>query len=166
MDKTKIIQKGDIAKFQVVIKREDFDQVRDNFFVILRWGIPQKDITIEKADMRTDEENHYFMIFNSAPMLGKVQAECHYMVPDTDMDGGVREEIDRQPLGFVVNTGCPEFACRNMCSGMDVKHVAYIRAFRDDVNTLFLNLRDSQQRQLTDSDGKNMRVRKGEKDLY
>ena len=166
MDRTRIIQQGDIAKFQVAIDREDYDQVRDDFWVTLRWGIPEQSITIQKSAMITDEEHHYFMVFDSASMLGKITAECHYILPDTDMSDGTRMEIDRQILGFVVNNGCPQFACRRLCVGQDVRHVTYTRAFRDDVNTLYLNLRDSQQRQITDSEGQNLRVRKSEEDLY
>ena len=166
MDKERIIQQGDVAKFQVAITREDFDQVTDDFFVVLSWGIPKQDLVIEKQDMIKDEDDHFFMVFESCEMMGVVTATCHYMVTDSDFPDQRREEIDRQPLAFVVNTPCPKFANKSMCFGMDVKHVTYTRAFRDDVNSVYMNLRTSDKQPVVDSEGRQLRVRKGKKQLY
>lgn len=166
MEKERIIQQGDVAKFQVTITREDFDQVTDDFFVVLSWGIPKQDLVIEKQDMIKDEDDHFFMVFESREMMGVVTATCHYMVTDSDFPDQRREEIDRQPLAFVVNTPCPKFANKSMCFGMDVKHVIYTRAFRDDVNSIYMNLRTSDKQPVVDSEGRQLRVRKGKKQFY
>jgi hypothetical protein len=70
-----IIQKGDIAKYQIKIQRDDFDVERDDFSVTLRWGIASPDsMKIEKTDMYHDEDWNVYFMFETSGMLGKVTA--------------------------------------------------------------------------------------------
>ena len=103
-----IIQKGDIAKYQIKIQRDDFDVERDDFSVTLRWGIASPDsMKIEKTDMYHDEEWNVYFMFETSGMLGKVTAECEYKVPDSDAQGGYRTSVDRQILCLVAdNANC------------------------------------------------------------
>ncbi len=60
MNKDRIIQQGDTAKFQVIIRHEDFDQQTDPFRVVVHGGIPDTPVTIDRADMLHDEDGNFF----------------------------------------------------------------------------------------------------------
>lgn len=167
MNKDKIIQKGDTAKYQLTITHQDFDQQRDDFFVILHYGMVGDTRRIDKKQMPHDEDGNWFLLFPTANLpLGQVKAETHYMVPDSDIEGGVREEVEWDWLGFVTDSPCPNFAgkCACHCDGED--HVTFMRVWRGDVNSLYMNLRTSDGEYVKDNDGNQLVVRKGEKDLY
>ena len=46
MNKDRIIHQGDTAKYQVIIRHEDFDQQTDPFHVVVHGGIPDTPVTI------------------------------------------------------------------------------------------------------------------------
>lgn len=171
MDAKFIIQEGDVAKYKMLIEHEDFDMMQDEFEVMLSWGMLGQSLTVKKSQMPCDEEGHWFLLFDSSDVIGKVLATCRYWVQDSDMSDGVREEIDRQYIGFVASNPCPQFACECECpSHEDKPHVTYTRVYRSDVNTLYLNLRTTEEngehRPILDSGGKQLRVRKEQKDIY
>lgn len=171
MANIEIIQQGDVAKYQVEIKHEDFDMMHDDFEVTLEWGLLGKYVTIKKSEMPCDEDGHWFMLFDSSDAIGRVMATCHYWVPDSDMSDGVREEVDRQYIVFVTNIPCPKLACNLSCkTHEDVPHVTYTRVWRSDVNTLYLNVRTTEEngehRPVVDSEGQQIRVRKEDKDIH
>lgn len=161
-DKTRIVTKGDIAKFWLNITHADFVQADDNYKVDLAWGFFGQHITIEKKDMVTDEEGHIYLVFDSSEMVGWVKATCTYDVNDSDVDGGIRREVNDQWLCFVTNNPTPAICDRP--SGGD-GHVTYTRIYASDVNTVYLNLRDSDKKNLMDSEGKQLRVHKTEDDM-
>ena len=165
MDRNYIIQQGDKSKYQILIDYEDFEQDEHDFFVVLTWGIPSQHVIIRKEDMIVNEDAQWFVVFDSSEMLGRLMAECHYFIPDSDVDGGVREAIDRQYIGYVVTNGCPKFSCKKICS-TGSQHVFYRRVFGNDVNTSWLNLRTSSKEPIRDSEGNQLRVHKEEKDIY
>ena len=101
----------------------------------------------------------------TAGMLGRVRAECHYTVPDSDYEEGTREEIDIQFLAFVTDTPCPHIPCCGQCAEAD-GHVTYKRVWRSDTRSLYLNVRTADKQPVMDADGKQIRVRKEEKDIY
>jgi len=167
MEADKIIYQGDIAKYKILITHEDFDMQEDDFFVILRAGIPAKELRVEKADMKHDEDGDFYMMVSSAGMVGRLEAECHYMVPDSDIESGIREEVDYQWLAFVTSTPCPRFACRHICwGGGEDSHVRYERVWRGDTHTLYLNVRTADKQPVVDADGKQIRVRKLQEDIH
>ena len=166
MNKDKIIQKGDTAKYQLTITHQDFDQQRDDFFVILHYGMAGGTMRICKEQMTHDEDGNWFLLFQTANLpLGQVKAETHYMVPDSDIEGGIREEVEWDWLGFVTDSPCPHFAGKCACH-CDAEHVTFKRVWRGDVNSLYMNLRTSDGEYVKDNDGNQMVVRKGDKDLY
>lgn len=171
MDAKFIIQEGDVAKYQVAIEHEDFDMMTCDFEVRLSWGMFGESRRIAKRDMPCDEEGNWFMLFDSTGAIGRIMATCRYWVPDSDMSDGVREEVDRQYIGFVTTNPCPQFACECGCPTHEVMpHVTYTRVWRNDVNTLYLNLRTTEEngehRPITDSEGRQLRVRKEDKDIH
>ena len=167
MDKDRIIQQGDTAKYQVVISHPDYDQQRDPFRVIIHCGIPDAAIVIRNVDMLHDEDGNFYMLVPTVGILGKMKAECHYSVSDSDVEGGSRDEVDVQWLGFVTDEPCPRFAKRCECSqGEEHPHVVYTRIYRNDARSLYLNVRTSDKQPVVDADGKQIRVRKEEKDIY
>lgn len=171
MDAKFIIQEGDVAKYQMLIEHEDFDMITCDFEVELSWGVMGRSVIIKKADMPCDEEGHWFLLFDSSDAIGKVLATCRYWVPDSDMSDGVREEVDRQYIGFVTTNPCPQFACEcEYPTHEEMPHVTYTRVWRNDVNTLYLNLRTTEENgehlPVVDSNGQQIRVRKEEKDVY
>lgn len=168
MNEDRIITKGDTAKYQIEIEHADFDMVSCNFYVKLLGNMFLREVTVTKEEMPMDEDGNWFLIFSSSDMAGWLQAECHYFVPDSDSESGVREEVDLQWLGFVTAVPAPRFACDGKRWGNyeENPHVKYTRVWRGDVNTLYLNLRTSEQQPIVDCDGKQLRVRKEEKDIY
>lgn len=167
MQKDKIIQKGDTAKYQLTIEHQDFDQQRDQFWVVLHYGMTGGTMRICKEQMPHDEDGNWFLLFQTANLpLGQVKAETHYMVPDSDIEGGVREEVEWDWLGFVTDSPCPQFACRCHCQHPIEEHVKFKRAFRGDVNTVYMNLRTSDGEYLKDDEGNQQKVHKSDKELY
>lgn len=165
MEKERIIYQGDTAKYKVEIHHDDFDQQTDSFRVVVVAGIPSVSVTIDREEMLHDEDGNFYMIVPTAGMIGPLKAYCHYMVTDSDMGSGQREEIDIQWLGFVTDAPCPRFGCHFACGETD-GHVIYTRIWRNDARTMYLNLRTADKEPIVDSEGRQLRVRKEEKDLY
>ena len=163
MDKNRIVSRGDWAKYQIEITHADFLQSRDDYRVTLTWGMFGESVIIEKKDMPVDEDGKVFFIFDSTPMIGWVKAVCHYDVDDSDIEGGVREEVNYQWLCFVSAEPTPRL-CGEPEPGGD-GHVTYTRVYAGDVNTAYLNLRDCDQQNILDSEGNQLRVHKDE-DYY
>ena len=162
-DKARIVTKGDVAKFWLNITHADFVQADDDYKVDLSWGFFGQHITIEKKDMVTDEEGHIYMLFDSSDMLGWVKATCNYDVNDSDVEGGIRREVNDQWLCFVTSNPTPHICDRP--SGGD-GHVEYTRVYGSDVHTAWLNLRDSNKQPLRDSDGQQLRVHRSESEVF
>jgi hypothetical protein len=164
IDKTRIVSRGDIAKFKIEITHADFDQQTDNFYVVLTWGMTNQSMTIPQEDIKHDEDGNFFIVFDSSDMLGLVKAACCYYIPDSDVEGGTREEINYQWLCFVTDDPTPKFCCDFEAGGDG--HVVYTRVYAGDVNTAYLNLRDSEKKNLLDSNGKQLRVHRADEDYY
>lgn len=160
MDSKFIIQKGDVAKYRVTITCNDFSQTANDFYVLLSFGMTGKTLKIMKSEMFTNEENNYYFAFRTDDMVGMICAECHYFVPDTDFDSGIREDVDYQLLGFVTSDPCPTFPQKCTCSVAEDNPVQYKRIFASDANTAYLYVRTSEQSRVMTSDGKNLRVHK------
>lgn len=169
MDAKYIIQTGDIVKYHLKIEHQDFDMQRDEFNVTISWGVFGKSVSISKDKMLCDEEGNWFFVFESDDMVGHILATCTYLVADTDVEGGYREEVDRQYIGFATKNPCPRFCCECMFFTEDNQHVLYTRIYRSDANTLYLNLRTTEEngehRPILDSEGKQLRARKNNEDL-
>lgn len=133
MSQDLILQKGDVGKFQISITHDDFDMEQDDFFVILRWGFLNQKEEILKEQMFSDEDGKWFFTFDTDDMAGQIEAECHYFVPDTDIDGNVFEEVDRQWLCFVASTPCPKFPFRKKCACQKDPFVTYTRVWARDI---------------------------------
>lgn len=171
MDAKFIIQEGDVAKYQMLIEHADFDMMTCDFEVVLTWGLLGKSLTVKKSEIPCDEDGNWYLLFDSTGMIGRVMATCHYWVPDGDLPDGVREEVDRQYIGFATENPCPQFACECTCPTHEEQpHVTYTRVWRGDVKSLYLNLRTTEENgehlPILDRDGKQLRVRKEEKDIY
>jgi hypothetical protein len=160
IDKDRLVSRGDVAKFKIEITHADFDQQRDNFWVVLHWGMFRQSMTIAHDDMKHDEDGNFFIVFDSSEMLGMVKVACHYEVADSDMESGTREEVNYQWMCFVTAEPDP-MLCGDFEPGGD-GHVAYTRVYASDVHTAYLNLRDSNQQNLRDSEGRQLRVHKEE----
>ena len=163
INKERIVTKGDIAKFWLNIKHSDFLQAEDDYKVDLSWGFFGQHVTIEKKDMVTDEEGHIYLVFDSSDMAGWVKAKCTYDVSDSDIDGGIRREVNDQWLCFVTANPTPNICDRK--AGGD-GHVEYTRVYGSDIHTSWLNLRDSNKQPLLDSDGEQLRVHRTESDVF
>lgn len=159
MEADKIIFKGDTAKYRLTIAHEDFDMKDNDFFVLLWYGLFGQYTKILKSDMHCDEEGSWFMLFDSSPAIGQVKAECHYFLPDSDEETGIREEVDYQYIGFVTSNPCPKFACDCLCGAQD-GHVKYERVYGNDMKTLYLNVRTSEGEPVITAEGEQVRVRK------
>ena len=164
MDKKWLVSRGDVAKFQIEITHADFDQQTDDFKVVLSWGMTNQSMTIPQEDIKHDEDGNFFIVFDSSEMLGLVKAACTYRVADSDMEIGYREEINYQWLCFVTANPTAKFCCKFEPGGDG--HVVYTRVYAGDIHTAYLNLRDSEKKNLLDSSGKQLRVHRADEDYY
>ena len=133
MSQDNVLQRGDVGKYQITIAHDDFDMAVDDFFVILRWGFLNQKEEIQKSQMFADEDGNWFFTFDTDDMAGQIEAECHYFVPDMDIDGNVMEEVSRKWLCFVASTPCPKFPCRKKCACQDDPFVTYTRVWARDI---------------------------------
>lgn len=171
MDAKYIIPEGDVLKYKLEIKHEDFDMQTCDFEVILSYGMLGQSLTVKKSQMPCDEDKNWYLVFSTKGMVGKVLATCRYMVPDSDMPSGARDEYNRQYLCFVTANPCVHLdCCCEDCPEPEDDHVTYTRVWRSDVNTLYLNLRTTEEngehRPVMDSEGQQIRVRKEDKDIH
>ena len=157
-DKFGIFQ-GELAKYQITITREDFDVQTCDFSIRLSWGMFGQYIEIQKSEMFRDEEWHMFFVFDTSDMLGPIKATTTYYVADTDVEGGMRECVDMQVIGFVIETECALMQPRCK-SNQILRFVSFERIARSDAQTLFLNLLTVDGRPLTSVDGKHFKVKK------
>lgn len=157
-DKFGIFQ-GELAKYQITITREDFDVQTCDFSIRLSWGMFGQYIEIQKSEMFRDEEWHMFFVFDTSDMLGPIKATTTYYVADTDVEGGMRECVDMQVIGFVIETECALMQPRCK-SNQILRFVSFDRIARSDAQTLFLNLLTVDGRPLTSVDGKHFKVKK------
>lgn len=157
-DKFGIFQ-GELAKYQITITREDFDVQTCDFSIRLSWGMFGQYIEIPKSEMFRDEEWHMFFVFDTSDMLGPIKATTTYYVADTDVEGGMRECVDMQVIGFVIETECALMQPRCK-SNQILRFVSFERIARSDAQTLFLNLLTVDGRPLTSVDGKHFKVKK------
>ena len=148
MDKTRIIQQGEVVKFQVQIA--DFDMEANNFRVELIYGYRRTTVTIEK-DQMIENGGQYYIVFDTEDMVGRVTARCVWLVPDTDVQGSEREKTDEQFLCFVVTTPCPQFLTCPACT--DEHSVTYTRTEQSDIAEKYQRLADRYDRPLLTSDG-------------
>lgn len=156
MDKSRIIQRGTKAKFQVFVGYEGFDMVDNEFTVCLEWGLRGQVLTIDKSNMITNDGGEYFIAFDTTDMVGKVIARCIAQVPNESV-GGFRQEVDEQYLCFVQSTPCASFECNCQCSGDDDHQVLYERITKSDMTSAFSVLRDATLAWLRDVNGKILR---------
>ena len=148
MDNTRIIQQGEVVKFQVQIA--DFDMEADNFRVELIYGYRRTTVTIEKEQM-LENGGQYYIVFDTEDMVGRVTARCVWLVPDTDVQGSEREKTDEQFLCFVVTTPCPQFLTCPACT--DDHPVTYTRTEQSDIAEKYQRLADRYDRPLVTVDG-------------
>ena len=148
MDNTRIIQQGEVVKFQVQIA--DFDMEADNFRVEMIYGYRRTTVTIEKEQM-LENGGQYYIVFDTEDMVGRVTARCVWLVPDTDVQGSEREKTDEQFLCFVVTTPCPQFLTCPACT--DEHPVTYTRTEQSDIAEKYQRLADRYDRPLVTVDG-------------
>lgn len=142
-----IVQQGEMAKYYVAIENtEYFRQVRDDFRVILHYGMEGGKVTVEKAEMGADNTGFYFTV-DTSKMVGRVVAECQWVVPDTDFAGGERVEKDRQILMFVAATACPHLLICPTCE--ESEKVTYTRTYEPDLNVEYFYLCDTNGNRFT-----------------
>ena len=148
MDNTRIIQQGEVVKFQVQIA--DFDMEENDFRVELIYGYRRTTVTIEK-DQMIENGGQYYIVFDTEDMVGRVTARCVWLVPDTDVQGSEREKTDEQFLCFVVTTPCPQFLTCPACT--DEHPVTYTRTEQSDIAEKYQRLTDRYDRPLLTADG-------------
>lgn len=153
-----IIQQGEMAKYQVIIEHEDFTMTENDFRLILTWGMRGDSLTISKADMLENDNGQFYFTFATNDMVGKVQVECQYDVPDDDYEDGYRTEVERQPLCFVNASAKLPSGCD--CGLFDGHHVTFVRQTRGGLKTLYVILRDFSGNILRDMNGSILRALK------
>ena len=153
-----IIQQGEMAKYQIIIEHEDFSMTENDFRLLLTWGMRGDSLTISKADMLENDNGQFYFTFATKDMVGKVQVECQYDVPDDDYEDGYRTEVERQPLCFVNTSSKLPSGCD--CGLYDGTHVTYVRQTRGGLKTLYVILRDFSGNIMRDMNGSILRALK------
>ena len=129
MDKTRILQQGEEAKFQIAIK--EFDMEANDFQVTLIYGYRRTTQLITKGQMVHAADGKWYFTFDTDGMVGRVSIECLWQVPDTDYQDGYRQETDEQYLCFVASTPCPQFVACPACT--DDHPVTYTRTEQSSI---------------------------------
>ena len=156
MEGKNIMQQGEEGKFLVAISHEGFDINRDDFAIKLSWGLSDKKMMIKKEDMTEGDFGTYLFMFDTVGMIGAVTAECIYYIPDDNFPDGLRTEVDRQVLAFVVSTANPKFVA---CPGDTSEHdVTYTRV-NSSVVVTYSKLLTKNGEPLVTSDGYTLYVR-------
>lgn len=156
MDKTRILQRGEEAKFYIDI--EGFDMDGRDFRVELIYGYRRHVMTITKEQMAKSTRNRWYFVFDTEDMLGKVTARCVWSVYDEDFPEYSREEVDEQYLCFVASTPCPQMIPCPACT-ID-RTVTYERTTESTLAELYKYLCDKDGNRIVSSDDCNILVLK------
>lgn len=143
-----ILRRGTEAKCYVDIKNVTMDDI--DFKVELVYGYRRTTILIEKAQMSQDTQGKWFIVFNTADIIGLLTARCTWYLTDTDCPDGERTKVDEQPLCFVADATCTKlFACP--CAKSD-SVVTYTFTDDSDIASEFVRLCDCDGHPLATSD--------------
>lgn len=83
---------GTKLKFAISISSPGFDMTEDDFTVDIRRGA--KTIHFDKEDLVVDENDQYYVCFDTAELGGGlIEAIITAFVPDDDFDDGIRTEV-------------------------------------------------------------------------
>ena len=156
MDKTRILQQGEEAKFYIDI--EGFDMDGRDFRVELIYGYRRHVMTITKEQMAKSTRDRWYFVFDTEDMLGKVTARCVWSVYDEDFPEDSREEVDEQYLCFVASTPCPQMIPCPACT-ID-RTVTYERTTESTLAELYKYLCDKDGNRIVSSDDCNILVLK------
>lgn len=152
-----ILQQGEEGKYRIKVGTDTFDPDRDDFSIVLSWGLAGKELTIDKADMQRDYEGYWFFMFPTDGIVGMVTVECISHTSDEDDPDGTLQRVDRQRLCFVAVTPCPRLSC-GTCSGGS--QITYERITGPDVTSAYQVLCDVNKLQLTVTGSQRLRVLK------
>lgn len=113
MAELKIFEQGDVKKCIITSQNPYLDMEACDFYVELKWGIPGRKKTIQKADMLYGLEGEYIMTVDTSKMIGKVTARFVWLAIDTDISPDQRRrEVDEQIVCFVATVPNPRlFTC-------------------------------------------------------
>lgn len=98
---------GTKGKYLVEINSPGFDMATDNFDITLKRGqmtkvLHKSDLVHEVVPDPSDpskEINNFYLRFDSAEFgNGSITVIVHAYVPDSDFEGGIRDEIDKFTL--------------------------------------------------------------------
>lgn len=156
MDKTRILQQGEEAKFYIDI--DGFDMDGRDFRVELIYGYRRHVMTITKEQMGKSTRDRWYFVFDTEDMLGKVIARCVWSVYDEDFPENSREEVDEQYLCFVATVPCPQMIPCPACTHDRV--VTYERTTESTLAELYKYLCDKSGNRIVSSDDCNILVLK------
>lgn len=148
MDKNKLIQQGEEAKFLVNIK--NFDMHTDRFFIELMYSYRNTTIKLTKEDMEETAEG-WIMTFQTDNIVGRVTARCTWDVGDLDCKDLYRTKVDEQILCFVVPVPCPQFIACGSC-GEEEHQVTYTHTDQSDIGGKYDRLVDVNEVPITTAD--------------
>lgn len=93
---------GTKLKFAISISSPGFDMTEDDFTVDIRRGA--KTIHFNKEDLVVDENDQYYVCFDTAELGGGVvEAIITAFVPDDDFSDGIRTEVYKMGLIIIKN---------------------------------------------------------------
>ena len=150
-----IIQQGTEAKFKVEIK--DFEMQYNDFRVLLIYGYRRTVIEIEKKDF-IEEDNNWYIAFDTDNMVGRVTARCEWFVRDSDYPDDRQTHVDEQFLCFVAPNPCPQFIACPACEPDG--RVKYTLESGHNIGAKYFFLSDKDYNPIVTCDGENILVLK------
>ena len=88
---------GTKLKYAITVTSPGFNIAEDDLKVEIRRG--EKSIILNKEDLIVDENDQYYVCFDSAELgSGKVEAIITAFVPDDDFNDGIRTEVTKIDL--------------------------------------------------------------------
>ena len=158
MDKTRIFSKDEEIKFEVLIK--DFDMEANDFGIQLIYGYRRNKVEIQKSQMIHGSDNKWYLTFDTEGMVGRVEVECWWQVPDTDYADGYRKETNLQYLGFAATTPDCQYITCPACGCDTNQPVKYTRTETSSIADDYAYLLTSEGDRLITSDNEYILVLK------
>lgn len=151
MDEKFIIQQGERAKYFVKSDKWNFSFEENSFYLEILYGMFGQKIVIPKSEFLF-LDNKWLFSFPTTGMVGKIKARLVMEIFDPDCPEDVRQEVDEQIIGFVVNTPCPRLLRCPACCEKD-REIIYERTEASDIAERYARLSDKDGNRFRNAEG-------------
>lgn len=114
MDSKNIIMQGERAQYLMESSLPNFSFESNDYILEIIYGMADEKIVIEKKDV-TDG----VFSFSTSGIVGQLTARLVMIIIDPDCPDEIRQEVDKQIIGFVTTTPC---TCLHECPACICEH--------------------------------------------